>query len=97
MPAIAAVERDVEILSRVLANNDERFPASIAKYLLTLGFDEQDKNRMHELAVRNQEDGLSENEKAELHAYARMSTVLSIIKSKARRQLNVRSTKKFDA
>jgi hypothetical protein len=40
---------------------------------------------MHDLAVRNQNDELSAAEKEELFAYGKAGTVLSILKSKARR------------
>ena len=44
---------------------------------LTLGFGERDKARMHDLAVRNQEDALSPVEKEELFAYAKAGSLLS--------------------
>ncbi len=44
---------------------------------------------MHELAVRNQDDGLTPTEKEEMHAFGRAATLLSIFKSKARRTLGV--------
>jgi hypothetical protein len=42
---------------------------------------------MHDLAVRNQQGALSTTEKEELFAYAKAGTLLSILKSKARRAL----------
>ncbi|HZT80435.1 MAG TPA: hypothetical protein VFA26_09440 [Gemmataceae bacterium] len=78
---------EVAILARVLANGEGQFPPPLARYLLTLGFSDRDKARMHELAVRNQKDMLDPAEKEELFAYAKAGTVLSILKSKARRAL----------
>ena len=62
-------------------------PADIARYVLTLGFGERDKTRMHDLAVRNQDDALTPAEKEELFAYAKADTLLSILKSRARQVL----------
>jgi hypothetical protein len=45
---------------------------------------------MHDLAVRNQDDGLASAEKEELHAYAKAGSLLSILKSNARRTLKIR-------
>jgi hypothetical protein len=78
---------EVMILARLLSKDKGHLPAAMARYLLTLGFNEDDKARMHNLVVRNQEDALSEAEKDELFAYGKAGTLLSILKSKARRAL----------
>jgi hypothetical protein len=44
---------------------------------------------MHDLAVRNQSDALSGTERDELFAYEKAGTLLSILKSNARRVLHV--------
>ena len=49
---------------------------------------------MHELAVRNQQDALSKDEKDELYAYARAGTIVSILKAKARRVLKIKPKKR---
>ena len=87
MAVLQTVDREVLLLARVLGNNGEPMPVNIATYLVELGFNQRDKDRMHYLAVRNQADGLSEDEKGELIAYTRTGSVLSILKSKARRAL----------
>jgi hypothetical protein len=90
MPTTAANQTDsseVTILARVLANEEGKLPPEMARYLLTLGFNDSDKARMHDLAVRNQEDRLSPAEKEELAAFAKAGTLLSILKSRARRAL----------
>ena len=55
-----------------------------------LGWSERDKARMDELAVRNQEDDLTPDEKKEMHDFGKAATVRSILKSKARRSLGVK-------
>jgi hypothetical protein len=85
---------EVTILARVLGSEEGRLPLAIARYLLSLGFGERDKARMHDLAVRNQEDALSPIEREELLAYAKAGTLLSILKSRARRALQNRPQKR---
>jgi hypothetical protein len=85
---------EVAILARVLGDEEGRLPPEIARYVLNLGFGDRDKARMHDLAVRNQEDALSPAEKEELFAYAKAGSLLSILKSKARRTLNVKPRKR---
>lgn len=87
-------QNEVTILARVLCNEEGQLPADIARYLLTLGFNERDKSRMHDLAVRNQEGTLSAAETEELFAYAKAGTLLSILKSKARLVLGVKPKKR---
>ena len=84
---------EVSILARVLGNDDEELSPEMARHLLARGFGPRDKDRMHDLAVRNQDDGLSEDEKEELFAYAKTGTILSILKSKARRVLKIKPKK----
>ncbi|MCC6418216.1 MAG: hypothetical protein IT429_08245 [Gemmataceae bacterium] len=92
-----AVPGEVAILARVLGNAHGQLPPEIARYLLTLGFSDDDRARMHDLAVRNQADELSAAEKEELLAYSRAGTLLSILKSRARRVLKSKPRKQTPA
>lgn len=78
-------QSEIDILARVLGNGQGQMPPDIARYILKLGFSADDKARMHDLAVRNQDDALSPAEKEELLAYGKAGSLLSILKSKARR------------
>jgi hypothetical protein len=96
MPATAmndASVSEVGILARILSNGHGQMPPTLARYLLAIGFSDADKTRMHDLAVRNQADALSAAERNELSAYAKAGTLLSILKSKARRVLRVKPKK----
>jgi hypothetical protein len=66
----------------------------MARYLLNLELSVGDKARMHDLAVRNQDGALSPPEKEELLTWAKAGTVLSILKSKARRTLRIKPKKR---
>jgi hypothetical protein len=92
--ANGAGQSEITILARVLGNDEGQLPPDMARYILTLGFSERDKARMHDLAVRNQEDTLSPSEKEELFAYAKAGTLLSILKSRARRVLRSKPRKR---
>jgi hypothetical protein len=82
------------ILARVMSDGLEQVPHDIARYILRLGFPEDDKARMHDLAVRNQSNHLSAAEREELFAFAKAGTVLSILKVKARRVLGTKPKKR---
>jgi hypothetical protein len=85
-----AAENEVTILARVLGNEGGQLSAEMARHILDLGFSARDKARMHELAVRNQDDALSAAEKDELFAFAKAGTLLSLLKSRARRTLGIK-------
>ena len=59
-------------------------------YVLTLGSSERDKARMHDLAVRNQDDALTPAEKDELETYLRVSMMIDLMHAKARLSLQKR-------
>jgi hypothetical protein len=83
-------ENEITILARFLGNEDGQISHEFARHLLELQVSDRDKARMHDLAVRNQDDALSPAEKEEMFAYGKATTLLSILKSKARRTLGVK-------
>lgn len=85
---------EVAISVRVLGNDRGELSVTMARHILKLGFSDSDKARMHDLAVRNQEDDLDPVEHEELLAYTKAGTLLSILKSKARRVLRVKPKKR---
>jgi hypothetical protein len=88
---------EIAILARVFCNDQGQMPPDMARCILTLGFGERDKERMHDLAVRNQADALTPGEKEELFAYAKAGSLLGILQSKARRALGVKPKKRGEA
>jgi hypothetical protein len=85
-----ASENEVTILARFLDNGNGQIPKDVARYILDVHVSERDKARMHDLAVRNQDDALTPAEKEEMHAFGKATTLLSILKSKARRTLGIK-------
>ena len=71
--------------ARMLGGEDDKLPPGIARYVLRLTPSERDKRRMHDLAVRNQDDALSPAEKQELFAYVKIGSIMAILKAKAGR------------
>lgn len=90
MSSAHARESETSILARIFGDRLGQLPPEMAHYILDLDFNERDKARMHELVVRNQEDDLDPEEKAELHAYVNAGSMLSILQSRARRTLGVK-------
>jgi hypothetical protein len=88
--AYHSCDNEVTILARFLTNGDRPLSKSLARHILSLTISDRDKARMHDLAVRNQNDELTAAEKKEMHDYGKAATVLSIFKSKARRTLGVK-------
>jgi hypothetical protein len=83
-------ENEVTILARILGNENGQLPKDLARYILDLNVSERDKARMHDLAVWNQEDALSPTEKEVMFAFGKATTLLSNLKSRARRTLGVK-------
>lgn len=86
-------ETEGTILIRVFENEHGLLSPEMARHILDLGFSDRDKARMHDLVVRNQADPLTPAEKEELYAYGNAGSLLSILKSKARRTLGIKLKK----
>jgi hypothetical protein len=87
-------ENEVTILARILGNENGQLPQDLARYILDLNVSERDKARMHDLVARNQDDALTPAEKEAMFAYGKATTLLSILKSKARRTLGIKPAKR---
>lgn len=75
------------ILARVISPENPTLSPAVAKELLNWGFSENDKERMSELAAKARAGTLTETERWETEGYERVSSFLSLVKSKARRSL----------
>ena len=81
---------DAGILARLIRADDTSLPPGAAKALLRIRFTEDDLARIHELAAKNQDDALTDAEKADLESYLRVSPFLDLMHAKARRSLKKR-------
>ena len=85
-PSVSATSESA-ILARLIRPDNSDLRAEAAEALLAIRFDTHDLDRMHELAIKNQEDRLSSNEKLEMENYRRVSFLLDLLHSKARQSL----------
>jgi hypothetical protein len=79
--------REIAILGRILSKGEDGLSQDLARHILGLGFSDQDRGRMNDLAQRNQAGALDPAESEELQAYANAGCLLGILQSKARKAL----------
>ncbi len=84
--ATAIIGDEAAILNRLIRPN-EKLSQAAARALLRLKFDEADRTRMHELALKNQADALTRKEEIELQSYLKVGLFLDLIHAKANRSL----------
>jgi hypothetical protein len=82
---------EAAIFSRVFADGRRSLTPELARHILTLEFGDDDKARMHELAVKNQEGRISPEELRDLDSYIKIADLLAILQSKARKLLRTKS------
>jgi len=82
---------EAAIIARMIHAEKADLPKDTARAVLGLfSFDQADLDRMHDLAVRNQDDTLTPGEKAELESYLRVSYFIDLMHAKARLSLRKR-------
>jgi hypothetical protein len=90
MYANRADTSEVSILNRILRPNSPTFSPAAAKDILTLVFDQADKDRMRLLSAKARAGTLTAKEDAEAGKYELVGHLLNIMQSKARRSLKSR-------
>jgi len=75
---------DAAILMRVIRPEQDDLPAAAARALLKLTFTTEDRERMHELVVKNQDGALSRAEQRELDSYRRVGRLIDLLGARAR-------------
>jgi hypothetical protein len=83
---------EAAILARMAGPEEPLLSSSAARGILSLGFSDADRDRMHALVSKARSGILSADEGAEIEAYSRVNSLLGILKSKARRALKRRGT-----
>jgi hypothetical protein len=84
--AIISPTTEAAIWTRLIRPDGELSPTA-ARALLKIEFDERDRKRMHELALKVQMGTLTSDELNDIENYERVGTMLAILKSKARKVL----------
>lgn len=85
--SIIAPISDAEILSAVIAPSRPDFDRAAAESILKLGFSDEQKQRMHDLAEKNNQGVISSLEREELEGYVRVGSFLNLVKAKAQNSL----------
>ena len=78
---------DTAILSRLIRTEEDTLSPAAAEGWLAVRFEQHDLDRMHELVTKNQGGKLTAKEKKALDNYRRVSFLLDLMHSKARRSL----------
>jgi hypothetical protein len=81
------------IFARFWEAKDGKVSRSAAREIVKLGFSQTDKDRMHELAVKNQEGRISAVELEELDNFIRVGDLMGLLQSKARQTLRSKATR----
>lgn len=76
------------ILTRVIQPDNGNLSPAAARALLGIQLDPQDRERLHELQVKNRDDRLTAEERSELHSYLYVGLVLDVLQAKARAALH---------
>lgn len=87
IPQSAVGGTESAILSRLIRPDQDDLSNEAAQALLRLHFDHEDLDRLHELAIKNQDGALTPAEQGELESYLRVSSFLDLMQAKARRSL----------
>lgn len=78
---------EAAILSRLIRPEEDTLTPEQAEGLLRFKFEQRDLDRMHELAVKNQDGVLTPQERVEMEHYRNVAFLLDLMHSKARRTL----------
>ena len=84
MQTTFAATAEADILSRLVRPDRDDLSLELAQAILAFDYDEKDRKRMHELAVKNQEGELTKGEEGELDSYRRVGYFVDLMRSKAR-------------
>lgn len=86
MNSLSALD-DYELLSDVFRGGTPDFDSDAARAVLSIGFSEQQKTQMLELAERGNRGELTPSEQEQLNRFRRVGNFLALIQSKARLSL----------
>jgi hypothetical protein len=79
------------IWARILRPEVSDMTPDAARFFLKLSFEKKDLDRMQELAVKNQDGGLTAEELEELKNYRQIGLELDMLRAKARRAIDAPS------
>jgi hypothetical protein len=77
---------EISIFGRLIKADKSDLSHDLSRYILNLGFDDEDQKRMSNLAERNQEGTLS-GERRPFESFLKAGHLLALLHSKVRRTL----------
>jgi len=80
--------RESGILTRAIQPNKQNLSAAAARAFLRIQLDPQDRDRLHDLLVKNQEKPLNSAERSELDSYLHVGMLIDLLQAKARAVLH---------
>ena len=84
---VMTANSEAAIWTRLVQPERDDLSADAARSILHIAFTDEDKARMHALALKAQEGTLTESEQGEIDNYCRVGRLLDLLHSKARRSL----------
>jgi hypothetical protein len=78
---------DDAVFGRLIKPDHSHFSPDAAREILSLQFDDADKERMRQLSLKAQDGALTADEQAEVDSYRRAGYLLGVLWSKARLSL----------
>lgn len=77
----------VEVLARIVNPDNGEWTAETAQAMLAFRLDDDDRDRVNELAARSRAGTLTAEDRAELDGYEIATALIELLQSKARRSL----------
>ena len=84
MKSLISPDIDAQILEAVVAPDKPTLSAGMARMLLKLSFQAEQKAEIEALLERNNAGTITESERRQLEAYVRVGNFLSLLQAKAR-------------
>jgi hypothetical protein len=85
--------RETAILTRAIQPTNHDLSPAAARALLRIQLDPSDRDRLHELLVKNQEGALTTDERDELDSYLHVGLLIDLLQAKAHAVLHAANRK----
>ena len=85
---------DVRILQMVVAPEEPTLSVPVARAVAALSFSADQTDQIHKLLDKNNAGTITARELAELEGYTRVGNFLNLLKTKARRSLSRKTTRR---
>ncbi len=87
--SIQSTTSEIAIWERVIHPKRGELPPEAARFFLSLAFDQEDLDRLHDLTVKHQQGTLAPDEHEALCNYRQIGLQLDLLRSKARQAIQL--------